>query len=436
MTATTLPAATAADRFRWFALALVFAAAMLNYMDRQALALLKPTLEKQFNWSDVDYAHINSGFQIATIASMLAVGWMVDRAGLRAGYAIGVGGWSLSQMAHVAVTTVTGFFSVRIFLAVFEAVNLPAAVKTVASWFRGDDRSLALGIMNLAPNIGAVATPLAVPIIAVTFGWQAAFIITGALGFLWLACWFAMPRPLAPLAPEKSPDRNIGAFFQLVADRRTWSIALGKFLTDFVWVFLLFWGPDLFHKMYGLDTTGLSLPVAIVFLMAGAGSLFAGALSSRLIIAGKSFNVARKTPMVIAALLALPVLAVIYAPNVWVAAVLLGLTLAAHQMFSTTVFGLATDIFPSRMVGLVIGVSATFAGFSGLAMNEFTGWVLTNFKDEAPRLAEMLHVEAQAVSYAPMLAVCALAKIVGVIAVHLCVPNVDRDREKMLAAEA
>lgn len=410
----------AGDGLRWAALALVFGAAMLNYMDRQALALLKPQLADQFGWSDIDYAHINSGFQMATIASMLAVGWFVDRVGLRAGYAIGVGGWSIAQMSHVLVTTVTGFFTTRVALAAFEAINLPAAVKTVATWFRGDDRSLALGIMNLAPNIGAVATPLAVPVIAVAWGWQAAFIITGALGFVWLAFWFMLPRPAGPMKPlPVGPERNWSAFWALLGDRRTWAITAGKFLTDFVWVFLLFWGPDLFNKMYGLETTGLSLPVALVFLMAGAGSLFAGTLSSWMLAKGQSFNLARKTPMIIAALMALPVFAVAWAPNVWVAAGLLGLTLAAHQMFSTSIFGLATDIFPSRMTGLVIGLAATIAGFSGLAMNEFTGWTLDTLG-----------------TYAPMLALCAGAKVVAVVIVHLLVPNVDRAREDMIAAEA
>lgn len=421
MTATPAPHAyTAADRVRWFALALVFGAAMLNYMDRQALALLKPELEEVFGWSDSDYAHINSGFQLATIASMLAVGWFVDRVGLRAGYAIGVGGWSIAQMSHVLVTTVTGFFTTRVVLAAFEAINLPAAVKTVATWFKGDDRSFALGIMNLAPNIGAVATPLLVPAIALIWGWKAAFIITGALGFIWLAFWFLLPRTKGPVqAIPASPDRNWKAFGKLLADRRTWAITLGKFFTDFVWVFLLFWGPDLFNKMFGLRTVGLSLPVALVFLMAGFGSLFAGALSSWLLAKGRSFNVARKTPMVIAAFLATPVFLVIWAPNVWVAAFLLGLTLAAHQMFSTSIFGLATDVFPSRMTGLVIGIAATIAGFSGLAMNEYTGFV----RDAGG-------------SWAPMLALCAFAKIVAVVIVHLLVPNIDRDRQKMIASEA
>jgi len=424
---------TAADGIRWAALALVFGAAMLNYMDRQALALLKPELEAQFGWDDAEYAHINSGFQIATIASMLVVGWFVDRVGLRAGYAIGVGGWSIAQMTHVLVTTVTGFFSTRLALGAFEAINLPAAVKTVGTWFRGDDRSLALGIMNLAPNIGAVVTPLLVPVIAFFWGWKAAFIITGAIGFVWLACWFMLPRPAGPKQGlPQSPDRDWGAFFRLLGDRRTWAVTAGKFFTDFVWVFLLFWGPDLLNKMFGLQT-GPSwratsdfwavllayLPVALIFLMAGVGSLFAGAMSSWLLARGKSFNLARKAPMMIAAVLAMPVFLVIWAPNVWVAAFLLGLTLAAHQMFSTSVFGLATDVYPARMTGLVIGIAATLAGFSGLAMNEYTGWVRVNGGD-----------------WAPMLALCAFAKLAAVIIVHTLVPNIDRERDRMIAAEA
>ena len=270
--------------------------------------------------------------------------------------------------------------------------------------------------MNFAPNIGAVATPLIVPVIAVAFGWRAAFIATGALGLVWLAFWLLLPRPAAldEPAPKLLPDRSFKAFGKLLVDRRAWAIALGKFLTDFVWVFLLFWGPDLFNKMYGLDKTGLSLPVALVFLMAGVGSLFAGSLSSWLLGQGRRLNTARKAPMVIAALLALPVFLVIYAPNVWVAASLLGLTLAAHQMFSTSIFGLATDLFPSRTVGLVIGASATFAGFSGLAMNEFTGFVLDTTG-----------------SYAPMLALCAGAKLVAAVVVQLLVPDIDRDRARL-----
>jgi MFS transporter, ACS family, hexuronate transporter len=417
---------SAADRWRWFALALVFGAALLNYIDRQAIAILKPVLEERFDWSDSDYAHIVSAFQLATIFSLLAVGWFVDRVGVRIGYAVGVGGWSLAQMAHALAASLTGFVVVRVILAVTEAINLPAAVKTVATWFRGDDRSLALGVMNLAPNIGAVAAPLLVPVLAVAFGWQAAFIITGALGIIWLAGWLMLPRPAGPApAPPTGPaapppaGEGLRANLGLLRDRRTWAIALGKFLSDFVWVFLFFWAPDIFSKQYGLSMSGASWPVATVFLMAGAGSFFAGWTSSRMLAAGRSYNLSRKAPMALAAILAIPVFTVSAVDNVWLAAVLLGLTLAAHQMFSTSMFGLATDVISARRVGLVIGFGATIGSMSGLLMNEFTGATL----------------DATG-SYAPMLALCAAGKIIALIVVHLLVPDIDRTRRKMLETDA
>ena len=407
----------ARDVFRWAALSLVFSAAMINYIDRQTIALLKPILEVEFGWSDIDYAHIVSGFQIAIIGSTLLVGWFVDRVGLRTGYALGVGGWSFAAIAHAFVSTVTGFMWARVVLGVTEAVNTPAAVKTVATWFRGADRSMALGIMNTAPNIGAVATPLIVPAVALAFGWKAAFIVTGGLGFVWLAFWLVLPKPTHEAPPEPvALKTEAGALKQLLVDHRAWAVAAGKFLTDFVWVFLLFWAPDLFVKRYGLTTEELVLPTALVFLLAGAGSFFGGWLASGLLARGRSLNVARKTPMIIAAFMALPVPLVMIAPNVWVGATLLGMTLAAHQAFSTNMFGVATDVFPARTVGLVVGFGATFGSISGLLMNEFTGLTLDRTG-----------------SYLPMLALCAGAKFLAVFIVHVLIPNIDRTREKMLA---
>jgi ACS family hexuronate transporter-like MFS transporter len=403
------PPVAIGDRLRWMALSLVFAAAMLNYIDRQAIALLKPTLETRFGWSDRDYAHIVSAFQLATVASIMLAGWFVDRVGLRAGYAVGVGAWSIAGIAHALVTSVTGFIGVRILLGAAEAVNTPAAVKSVTTWFRRDDRSIALGIMNMAPNIGAVATPLIVPALAVLLGWQAAFVIVGALGLIWVAGWLLLPRPSAVPTQAHSPAPGVSAFGRMLVDRRAWAIALAKFLTDFVWAFMLFWAPDLFHKRYGLDTAGLALPIAAIFLMAAAGSLFGGWLSSSLVRSGRSSNTARKAPMLVAAIGALPLPLVMIAPNPWIGVLLVGLTLAAHQCFSTNVFGLAADLFPVRTVGMVIGFAATAGNLSGLGMLEFTGAVL----------------EATG-SYVPMLVLCAGGYAAALLGVQLLVPNVDR----------
>jgi len=403
------------DRLRWIALILVFGAAMINYIDRQAIALLKPTLEVEFGWSDLDYAHIVSGFQLATAASMLAAGWFVDRLGLRVGYAIGVSAWSLAGIAHALVTSVAGFVGVRIALGVAEAVNTPAAVKTVATWFHGSDRSVALGIMNMAPNIGAVATPLIVPALAITLGWQMAFVTTGALGFVWLVAWLLLPRPVqvagTHVETEARSPTGIRSLRSILTNRNAWAFAIAKLLTDFVWAFLLFWGPDLFNKRYGLDTAGLALPVATIFVMAAAGSIFGGWLSGRLLRSGRSLDVARKTPMLISAIAALPVPLMLLAPNLWVGVGLLGLTLAAHQCFSANLFGLATDMFPTRMIGVVIGFGATFGNLSGLAMLELTGFVLDGTG-----------------SYLPMLLLCAGGYASALLAIVLMVPDIDRAR--------
>jgi len=265
--------------------------------------------------------------------------------------------------------------------------------------------------MNVAPNVGAIATPLAAPLIAVAFGWQAAFLATGALGFVWLAFWLALPRP--PREPEAAPATTPQTIDwpTLLRDRRLWAIALSKLMTDLVWNFMLFWSPDLFHKRYGLSTAELALPVALVFAMAAIGSLFGGTLSTLLLRHGASYNVARKTPMLIAAFLAFSAPLSLLAPGAWAGAVLIGLTLAAHQMYATNVFALATDFFPTRMVGIVIGFGATFGSLSGLAMLELTGFVL----------------DATG-SYAPMLFICGGAYTCALTIVHLLAPNVDRVR--------
>jgi ACS family hexuronate transporter-like MFS transporter len=405
----------AKDRLRWIALILVFGAAMINYIDRQAIALLKPTLEIEFGWSDLDYAHIVSGFQLATAASMLASGWFVDRLGLRVGYAIGVGAWSLAGIAHALVTSVAGFVGVRIALGVAEAVNTPAAVKTVATWFHGSDRSVALGIMNMAPNIGAVATPLIVPALAIALGWQMAFVATGALGFVWLVAWLLLPRPapivVTHIGTEARSPTGIRGLGSILGNRNAWAFAIAKLLTDFVWAFLLFWGPDLFNKRYGLDTAGLALPVATIFMMAAAGSIFGGWLSSHLLRSGRTLDVARKTPMLISAIAALPVPLMLLAPNLWVGVGLLGLTLAAHQCFSANLFGLATDLFPTRTLGVVVGFGATFGNLSGLAMLELTGFVLDGTG-----------------SYLPMLILCAVGYASALLAIVLMVPSIERAR--------
>lgn len=410
MTAATVPRDDG-DRLRWVGLALVFGASTISYLDRQSIALLKPELERSFHWTDRDYGHISSAFQLATLASILIAGWLVDRVGLRRGYAAGVGVWSVAAMAQAVVTTVGGFIAVRATLAAAEAVGTPAAVKAVGGWFREKDRSFALGVMNTAPNAGAVMAPLLIPPMAVLFGWKATFAITGAFGFLWLVCWFAMPQA-TPASKDSATTpllhRNVVG---VLTSKGTWTIAVLKFLTDFVWAFMLSWAPDLFHKRYGLDTGALQLPIAAVFTLAGLGAFFGGWFSSYLLRSGRSLNFARKTPMALAAVMATPAPLVMFAPGLWTGVALIGMVLAAHQIFSTNVFGLATDITPNRDLGLVVGLGATLANLSALGMHELTGYVLDSTG-----------------SYLPMLIMCGLAYATAFGALHLLTPNLDSER--------
>ncbi|MET0247613.1 MAG: MFS transporter, partial [Sphingomonas sp.] len=340
---------------RWAIVALVFFAIMLNYVDRQILALLKPTLELEFGWSDQDYGNMASAFQFAAAVAFLGTGWFIDRVGLRIGFAVGVAVWSIAGMAHAFAASVSGFIGARIVLGAAESIGTPAAVKTAATYFGPKDRSIALGIGNTAPNIGAIITPLAIPVVAIAFGWKAAFLIAGGLGLVWVVAWFALRMP-APIAQDDSVPSI--RWIDLFRGRRTLAIAIAKVLSDQVWFFMLSWLPDLFHRLFGLPQGTVGLPVALVYALAACGALTGGWLPSWLMARGWSVNRARKTTLLLYALLILPVPVVLSLQSPWTAALVLGLGLFAHQGFSTNVFALTTDVMPARLVGSTIGIAA------------------------------------------------------------------------------
>ncbi len=395
---------------RWVILTLVFIATALNYVDRQIVALLKPTLQAEFGWNELQYSRLGSAFSFAAALAFLGTGWFVDRVGLRWGYALGVAVWSAAGMAHAAATTVTQFIVARLTLGAAESVNTPAAVKAVAETFPLTERSLGLGVINTAPNIGAVLTPLLIPLLAVSWGWHAAFLIPGGLGFVWLAVWLAMTRkrPAGDLAAAPIDDGHRIAWAAMFAQRRTWAIAAAKVFSDGVWWFLLFWTPDLFHRQFGLNQGELGLPVALVYAMAAAGALTSGAVFPRLLAHFGTINRARKTSMLCFALLVLPIPLALYTGNAWIAALILGVALFAHQGFSTNVFGLAADIFPSSSVASAIGMGAFFGNIAGMAMQEATGRVLD-----------------AGLGYLPMFLFCALSYLFALLLVHLIVPDID-----------
>lgn len=393
------------DRRRWLVVGLVFVAIVLNYVDRQILALLKPTLETQFGWTDRDYSHMASAFQFAAAIAFLGTGWFIDKVGLRIGFAIGVAVWSLAGMAHALVTTVAGFVGARVVLGTAESIGTPAAVKTAATYFNAKERSIVLGLGGIAPNVGAILTPLLVPLMAVLWGWQAAFLIAGGLGLVWVVVWLSVRIPEQPNAPSVGAETI--PWHRLLADRRQWALILGKALTDQVWWFLLFFMPDLFHRLFGLSQGTLGLPVAFVYFLAALGGITGGFLPAWLLSRAWTMNAARKTSMLIYALLVVPVPTLVGVDSAWAAALILGLALFAHQGFSTNLFGIATDIFPARLVGSAIGIGAFAGNLSGMAMIEFAGWSLTTGR-----------------GYMPMMLVCAATYLVALATIHLILPRI------------
>ncbi|MDE0878073.1 MAG: MFS transporter [Sphingomonas bacterium] len=392
------------DRKRWIIVALVFVAIMLNYVDRQILALLKPTLEAEFRWSDQDYANMLSAFQVAAAVAFLGTGWFIDRVGLKLGFALGVGVWSLAGMAHAMVSSVAGFIAARVVLGGAESIGTPAVVKSAATYFTQKERSIALGIANTAPNVGAVVTPLVVPAMAIAFGWRAAFLAAGALGLVWVAVWFAVRVP--PVAEDGVRPAPI-RWTDLFKRRETAAIAIAKVLSDQVWFFMLAWLPDLFHRMFGLPQGTVGLPVALAYAMAAGGALTGGWLPTRLMEKGWSVDRARKGTMLLYAVLVLPVTLVLLVDNPWSAAVLLGLGLFAHQGFSTNLFALATDIVPARAVGSTIGIAA-FCG---------NMWSIVLIQLAAVSLAA-------GYGYGPLLAICSVSYLLALGIVQLIIPTI------------
>ena len=374
------------------------------------LALLKPTLEARFHWTDRDYAHMGSVSQIAAAGSLLFVGWFVDRVGVRPALGLGVGLWSLFGMAHAVATTVAQFVIARAALVASETVGTPAAVKSAAVYLPLAERSFALGLGNTAPNIGAIVTPLLIPAFAVAFGWQAAFVATGGLGLLWVVAWIAGTRGLRPVARAGDIAATAAprvAWPELLGDRRTWAIVGAKLLSDMTWFFLLFWIPDFFVRVFGLRQASLGGPVALIYTLAALGALSSGLLFPRLLARGLSLGAARKGSMLFYALVILVMPLALLATGPWTAAAIIGLALFAHQGFSTNVFGLTADIVPSARVATVIAAGAVGGNLSGAAMNELAGWSMTHGH-----------------GYWPMFVVCGASYLAATLWVHLLLPEI------------
>jgi ACS family hexuronate transporter-like MFS transporter len=389
---------------RLFLLGLLVVAGLLNYADRQIIAVLKPMLQQELQWSDIDYARMASVFQLAGAFAYLGAGWLVDSLGWRRANPLAVAAWSLAAMAHAGARTVGQFTLVRVALGATEALGTPTAIKTVAAFFGVRERSLALGAMNMANNAGAVVTPLIIPGLALAFGWRGAFLVLGALGLVWAVVWTIAARRVPD---EAAPPRKQGLLLAVLGQRSTWAITGAKVLSDQVWWLLLYWTPDLLRRLFHLGLKEIGPPLAVIYTAAAFGSLIGGYASGRLIASGVGVGAARKIVLVVCALLVTPVPLLLLTHDVWIAVGLLSLTLAAHQGFSINLFALIADVTPQTRVASVTSIGALFGNLGGIAVLQAAGWLLTN-----------------GFGYGPLLGLAAGAYLLGVVWLQLLLPRV------------
>jgi ACS family hexuronate transporter-like MFS transporter len=417
-TATTVR--TRVGRYRWVICALLFFATAINYIDRQVFSILAPKLQEVIGWSEIEYGYIVFAFHVAYALGLLGVGSLMDRIGTRKGFSLAITFWSVASMAHAFARSAVGFGVARFSLALGEAGNFPGAVKTIAEWFPKKERALATGIFNSGSNVGAIAAPLLVPFIAMKFGWQWAFILTGALGFVWLVFWLMLyrrPEEHRRLSPDElayiqsdpaEPTVKI-PWARLWPHRQTWAFSLGKFMTDPVWWFFLFWLPKYFSETYKLELTGLALPLVVIYIAADVGSIIGGWISSALIKQGRTLNVARKTAMLICALCVVPMVFASWVHNLWATVALISLAAAAHQGWSANLYTLVSDTFPRRAVGSVVGIGGMTGAVGNMAAAAGIGYVL----------------QFTGNNYNSLLTVCSFAYVAALGVIHWLVPRLE-----------
>jgi ACS family hexuronate transporter-like MFS transporter len=373
--------------FRWVVCALLFFATTVNYIDRQVLGILAPELQRTIGWSESQYGYIVTAFQAAYALGLLLSGRLLDKVGTKLGYAAALIFWSLAAMAHALARTPLGFGIARFALGFGEAANFPAAIKSVAEWFPKKERAFATGIFNAGTNVGAIIAPAVVPWIALSLSWQWAFILTGAFGFTWLFLWFWLYDP-----PETSHRLKKAEFDYIRSDpveptthvpwlsllgyRQTWAFALGKFMTDPIWWFYLYWIPKFLHERHGITLSQMGPPLIAIYLIADVGSVGGGFMSSALIKRGFTINLARKITMLAMALCVTPIVFAAHVTSVWSAVALVGLAAAAHQGWSANIFTTASDMFPRRATASVVGIGGMAGAVGGMLIATATGWIL------------------------------------------------------------
>jgi ACS family hexuronate transporter-like MFS transporter len=381
-------ARASATHHRWSICALLFFAATINYMDRQVIGLLKPVLQTQLGWSEIGYSNIVLSFQVAYAAGLLIMGRVVDWLGTRKGFSLAVLIWSAAAMAHAGARSVFQFAMVRFALGLGESGNFPASIKTIAEWFPKKERALATGLFNSGANIGAIVTPLIIPWITYRFGWQMAFIGTGALGLIWVIAWWALYRPpdqdrhLSPAElayirsdPQEKEPMKV-PLQDIVEHRQAWAIAAGRFFTDPIWYIYLFWVPDFLSRRFGLDLRAMAVPLFVIYTGATVGSISGGWLSSSLLRHGWTLNKSRKTALLVSAFAVVPVVFAARTSNLWFAVALVAIAAGAHQGWSANMYTLASDMFPRTAVGSVVGFASMAGSVGAMFAAKAVGYIL------------------------------------------------------------
>lgn len=413
--------------YRWTVVSLLFFATTINYLDRNVIGILKPTLEQVFNWNEKDYSKIVMAFTASYAAGMFVFGRIIDKIGSKLGYTIIIIVWSIAAIMHAGVRSTLGFIGVRSLLGLGESGNFPAAVKAVAEWFPKKERALATGIFNSGANIGAMIVPIVVPLLLSLYGWQMAFVVTGAVGFIWLIFWvllYQVPSKhkkvnqaeldhiasdqLSGTEPVTSnePPISWGKLFTL---KQTWVFIVGKFMTDPVWYFFLFWLPSYFSTTYNLSLSKPSIPLVVVYTMTTVGSIGGGWLSSWMIKKGYPIYKARKNTLLLVGFLVFPIFLVKYATNLWMVVAFISVAAAAHQAWSANIYSVATDMFKNKDVSSVIGIGGMAGSIGGILFPLLIGEIL-----EKAKLAGDITV-----GYNLIFAICSIAYLTAWIIIHL-----------------
>ncbi|MFZ6757494.1 MFS transporter [Undibacterium sp. Ji50W] len=443
-------------KYRWTICALLFFATTVNYLDRQVLSLLAPDLSKEFGWTNTDYANITAAFQFVYAISMLFAGRLIDKIGTKKAYLLAIAVWSLGAIMHaysIAVgqsvanafaalglaavpVSVTGFMLSRAVLAFGEAGNFPAAIKATAEYFPKQERSFATGIFNSGANIGAILAPLTVPWIAATWGWETAFIVIGAIGFIWMIFWnmfyekpekqkYLSAAELAyinsgetqnpePVATEETPGKKI-SWMKLLSYKQTWAFVIGKFMTDGIWWFFLFWLPKYLEAQYQMHKTDIVIPLAVLYSMTMIGSIGGGWFPSYFMKRGYSAYDGRMRAMLVIALF--PLVVLLAQPlgylGPWIPVLLIGVGTSAHQAWSANIFTTVSDMFPKKSVASIVGIGGMAGGIGGVLVSKIGGWLFDYY-------GSLGHIQT---GYTIMFTFCAVAYLLAWSMMKFLVPT-------------